>query len=188
MRKLLWIMVALLSTAVCASYSHADSFTYGTLNFTVTSTVPLDLSVFTPTGAFAFDNTTNTLEFFTVSWNGAVFDFAPLFAGVDLAVLGEGGTWSAHGNIAPDTPHGVPPFFTLGEITDGVPEFPPSCGFSCFADGRAGNAGTYTVTEEVSTPEPSSFALILLGLGALLAARREREYFRERRLVSPAVA
>ena len=134
MRKSLCIMVALLCTAVCAPYAHADSITYGTLHFTATATVPLDQSVFTPTGAFAFDNTTNTLEFFTVSWNGAVFDFAPLFTGVDLAVLGEGGTWSAHGNIAPDTPHGVSPFFTLDGITDGVfePASPFPCGFIVF--------------------------------------------------------
>ena len=163
MRKIFWSVLAVLFVGVCTPYAHADSITKGTLNFTVTPflgviTTPTPA----PTGSFVYDNTTNTLASFTVNWDGVVFDFAPLFTGVDPAVLGEGGIWSASGNLGLDTPHGVTSYFGL----DGVYDYSSPC---C---GRARGYGTYTVTEDVTTPEPSSFALSMLGLGALLMLRK----------------
>jgi hypothetical protein len=161
MRRIFWSFLAVLFVGVCTPYAHADSITEGTLNFTVTQVGPFH-GTFIPTGSFVFDNTTNTLAIFTVNWDGAVFDFAPSFIGVDLAVLGEAGTWSAGGNAGVDTPHPATPFFELGGMLGTL--LPPGQ----FTDGGARASGTYTVNEEVRTPEPSSFAHILLGLGALL--------------------
>ncbi len=165
MRKIFWSVLAVLFVGVCAPYAHADSITKGTLNFTVTQVGPFH-GAFTPTGSFLYDNTTNTLTSFTANWDGVVFDFAPLFTGVDLAVLGEGGNWVASGNLGVDTPHPATPYFSL----DGISDLSPCCG--AFTDGGARASGTYTVTEEVTTPDPSSFALLMLGLAALIMVRK----------------
>src|SRR5215472_4363155 len=87
MRKSFWIVLALL--VVCgAPVAHADSFTDGTLHFTVTSGSPA------PTGSFVFDNTTNMYTSFKVDWDGAVFDFGSEFNGSN-AVLENSGSWCA---------------------------------------------------------------------------------------------
>jgi len=69
MRKSLWIIFALILVAIAAPNMRADSFTDGTLNFTVVGGGPA------PTGSFVFDNTTSTFTSFTVSWDGATWDF-----------------------------------------------------------------------------------------------------------------
>ena len=162
------LLLAIASVFCAVTSAHADSFTNGTLNFTVTQVAPFH-GTFTPTGSFVFDDTTNTLTSFTVNWNGVVFDFVPLFTGVDLAVLGEGGNWSAGGNVGVDTPHPSQPFFTF----NGSSDFSPS---GSFTDGGARASGTYTVTEGVATPEPSTLALLVVAFacGAWLQRRETR--------------
>jgi hypothetical protein len=156
--KSLLLAIALVFWAVTSA--HADSITDGTLNFTVTAVGPFH-GTYTPTGSFVFDNTTDTLTSFAVNWNGVVFDFVPLFTGVDLAVLGEGGHWSASGDEGVDTPHPSGPFFSLNGISS-------SSHSGSFREGGARASGTYTV----NTPDPSSFTLTIVGLGALLMVRK----------------
>lgn len=169
MRKFYWSVLALLFVGVCAPYAHADSITQGTLNFTVTAVGPFH-GTFAPTGSFVYDDTTKTFASLTVKWDGVVFDLAPLFTGVALAVLDEGGNWAASGNLGVDTPHPATPYFSL----DGVFDYPTCC--VQFTDGGARASGTYAVT----TPDPSSFALLMLGLGALLMVRKR--YFQHQTL------
>src|SRR5690348_16782764 len=156
---------AFLIFAVGAPLAHA-SLIHGTLNFTVTYGSPA------PTGSYVLNTTTNTWNTFTVDWDGAVYDFAFAlsFPDADAAlirtILAGGGPWCA---LAPlnDTlscgPVPVPGSFSLYGFQS-IPVSPT------FTDLFAGATGTYTVTETtVATPEPGSLAMMLLGLGVLLA-------------------
>lgn len=154
MRKCLSIVPAALFLAVGAPYAHADSITNGSLYFTVTSGSPA------PTATFVYDDTTNTLTSFTVDWDGAVFNFASL---ITLTKLGSSGGWCAAG------PSGLPPCGFSGSFDlngfIGAPEA------DTFTNSYAGAGGGYSVIE-TAVPEPSSIALILLGLGCLATARK----------------
>src|SRR5260370_1013455 len=145
------VAVVCLVFALCfaAPNAHADSFTDGIINFTVTSGSP------TPTGSFVFDNTTNAFTSFTVDWDGAVYDFST--STITLAILGTSGGWCASGLAA-----------TTGSCQGGPFQF---CSFGIFpeaftyTDVFATAEGTYTVTETaVAAPEPSSLALMLAGV------------------------
>jgi hypothetical protein len=169
MRKSLWIILAVLIAAIGAPVAYADSFTDGTITFTVSSGGP------TPTGSFVIDNGTGLFTSFSVSWNGEVYDFAvgllpppPVFITGPFPFVG---TWCGvgpdGGNCMGDTRSGTdfglagPFFVTLG---------PPSTGTALSADAIA--SGSYTVTETTVTPEPSSVALMLAGIGVLLVMRK----------------
>ena len=148
MRKSLWIILAVLIAAIGVPTAHADSITDGTFNFTAGSP--------TPTGSFVWDNTTSTWNSFNIDWNGLVFSFASLIP--DLGALPTTGTYA--GTV-------VEAFlndFFLGQIMQ---------------INRVSNApgntalGTYSVTETVvGTPEPSSVALMLLGVGLVFVMRK----------------
>jgi hypothetical protein len=160
MRKSLWIILAVMVVAISAPNAHADSFTDGTINFTVTSGSP------TPTGSFVFDNTTDTFTSFAVDWDGAVFACASLSCPSNLSANLTGGNWCAAG---PLSSNGVcaGPSFELGFVL-----FFPGPG-TTFTDPAAAANGTFTVTTtSVATPEPSSVALMLLGVGLLFVMRK----------------
>jgi hypothetical protein len=170
MRKSLWIILAVLIVAIGAPVAYADSFTDGTITFTVSSGGP-DAS-----GSFVIDNATGQFTSFLVNWNGNVYDFGvglvpppPVFisgpfpfSGTWCGVGPDGGT--CMGDSSSVTNFGLAgPFF----VTTG----PPSTGTALSADAIA--SGSYTVTETVvPTPEPSSVALMFSGIGVLLVTRK----------------
>ena len=160
------VLCLVFALCLAAPNAVADSIIDGTLNFTVTSGSP------SPTGSFVFDNTTNAFTSFTVDWDGVVYNYAA--EGITLASLGLSGSWCAYaplnfsGICAQESGFlaGFPSFFLAG----GFPRIPE---LFTFSDARAGASGTYTVTETaVATPEPSSLALMLSGVGLLFAMRK----------------
>jgi PEP-CTERM motif len=151
--------VVCLVFAICfaAPTAHADSLTDGTINFTVTSGSPA------PTGFFVFDNTTSTFTSFTVGWDGVIYNFGT--SGITLAELGSSGFWCAAGpvSLSPGCPAEVVRLAILV-----LPEAPDD-----FSGPFPVANGTYTVTETaVATPEPSSLALMLSGVGLVFAMRK----------------
>jgi hypothetical protein len=165
------VIVFALLIAVCPQKAQADTYTYGTLEFTVTSGSP------TPTGSFTLDDTTNTFTSFTVNWDGAAFDFdgvlgsaialsgywcgqASLFS-AGIACVGNDGTFA----FANQLYNGIPVASYIGADPDAL-----YTNISAFA------YGSYTTTETaVPTPEPTSFAFTLSGvvlLGLMLAMRK----------------
>jgi|HubBroStandDraft_4_1064222.scaffolds.fasta_scaffold116133_2 hypothetical protein len=167
MRKSLWIIFALILVAIAAPNVRADSFTDGTLNFTLVGGGPA------PTASFVFDNTTSTFTSFTVRWDGAAWDFAGVATSLGaFPSLPTGPTPSAWMACGPSTtsltcaepPQDLALFFpglavvVLGPLAPGTFLVPDAAAF-----------GGYTVSEvEVATPEPSSVALLLVGIGFLL--------------------
>jgi hypothetical protein len=164
MRRCVSIVVAMWFVAVCAPYAHADSITDGTLYFTVTS------GSLAPIASFVYDDTTSSFTSFTVEWDGAVFNFASLLT---LAKLGTSGGWCAAG------PSGIPPcgFPASFDLNGFIETFEADT----FTNPGAAAGGGYSVIE-TTVPEPSSVALILLGLGGFavvlkrLAAANNRRF------------
>ncbi len=168
------VAVLCLVFALCfaAPNAHADSLTDGTINFTVTSGSP------TPTGSFVFDNTTSTFTSFTVDWDGLVFDFTALAnnlsattiigcasAGVFTFLVNDGCGINDRffsGNFL-GTPGAVFGFGRLSVFSQLVPA-------SGTGDGAVGTFTTQTTT--VATPEPSSLAFMLSGVGLVFAMRK----------------
>jgi hypothetical protein len=151
MRKSFWIMLAVLIAAIGVPTAHADSITNGTFNFTVTSGSP------PPTGSFVWDSTKSTWNLFNIDWDGLVFNFAPLFP--NLGALPTTGTWLGNANVTASEND-----FSIGQI-DAINTTP----LVPFALAE----GTYSVTETVvGAPEPSSVALMLLGVGLVFVMRK----------------
>jgi hypothetical protein len=158
MRKSLWIILAVLLVAIAAPNAYADSFTDGTFSFTVTSGSP------PPTGSFVYDNTTSTWKSFTIDWDGAIFNFAPLIP--DPADVAPTGSWCAEAPVFHASSCTTPATFSLNSLMADPNQF-------SFTDGGALANGTYILTETVvGTPEPSSVALMLLGVGLLFVMRK----------------
>jgi hypothetical protein len=149
MRKSLWIMLAVLIAAIGVPTAHADSITNGTFNFTVTIGSP------PPTGSFVWDSTTSTWNSFSIDWDGLVFNFAPLFP--NLGALPTTGTWRANANVTLE-------IFAIGQTIQSITTPPIPINLA---------QGTYSVTETVvGAPEPSSVALMLLGVGLVFVMRK----------------
>ena len=153
MRKSLWIMLAALLVAIAAPVSRADSFTDYTLSFT--GGIPNPASG----GTVKFDDTTDTYTTFLVDWLGLSFDFS----GSTSANIPITGTWSGcafPGNTGPCG--GTMANLLVGSalvVSSGIPS------------GFAKTEGTYTLTP-VGAPEPSSVALMLLGVGLVFVMRK----------------
>ena len=156
MRKLLWIIVAVMVVAIGAPAAHADSTTDGTLNFTLTS------GTTAPTGSFVFDNGTDTLTSYTLDWDGAEIDATSIFASVPLATLEGSGTWSA---VIIDH---------IASFTITLPGEAPTILAGTTPGPIVTAAGTFSVTAAttLAAPEPSSVALMLLGLGLVFGLRK----------------
>lgn len=160
MRKSLWIIVAVLFVAIAAPNAHADSSTDGTINFTVSSGGPI------PTGSFVFDDTTDTLTSYTVTWDGVLFNLQPLLSSFTLVDLEAAGTWCgvASGATPPDG------CFGPGEMTLSTLSFlVANTGTGVYTINSAVASGSYVVTANTvaPTPEPGSVALMLLGVGVV---------------------
>jgi hypothetical protein len=173
MRKSLWIIFALILVAIAAPNMRADSFTDGTLNFTVVGGGPA------PTGSFVFDNTTSTFTSFTVSWDGATWDFVGVATSLGaFPSIPTGPTpsaWIACGPATTSLTCAEPPqdfaLFFSAPLSTTVVLGPVAPGTFLVPDATA--FGGYTVSEtQLATPEPSSVALLLLGIPFLVAMGR----------------
>ncbi len=182
MRKTLWITLAALFVAIGAPNVRADSYTYRTIDFTVTGgNVPA-----APTGSFIYDNTTNIFTSFEVVWNNSIgFLLADCANGSGQPAINltcEGFSDSQTSFLAlmwcDDATTSTcswfagtgPPDFFSGDallfMANGpweISEFHLS--ICCAGEGAN---GTFTV----STPEPGTFGLMLLGIGLVLLMRK----------------
>lgn len=158
MRETLWIVsVLFLLTTIGAPNAHADSITDGTINFTLSSGSPA------PTGSFQFDNTTNSFTSVDVEWDGGGFLFSPLLGNGVSPEFTSGGIWGAGGPAVTFNQNGPAIFsFAIGPTTNFTSYAQEP--FTDFTDPYASAGGTFTLTP-VATPEPSSVALMLLGVG-----------------------
>ena len=173
MRKSLSIIFVLILVAIAVPNMRADSFTDGTLNFTVGGGGPA------PTGSFVYDNTTSTFTSFTVSWDGAMWDFAGVATSLGAFPSIPTGpalfAWIACGPTTTSLTCSEPPqdfvLFFAAPLSTAVVLGPIGPGTFLVPDAAA--FGGYTVSEsQVATPEPSSVALLLLGIPFLLAMQR----------------
>jgi len=156
--------------AVSGTYAQADSVVDGTFNFIQPSYLHYPL----PTASFVWDSTTSKWKSFTVDWDGAAFNFAPLFP--DLQDVARDGRWCGAG---PD----LKGCFAAGERF-GLQLHAPNLGISpeqpTWTDLEALGYGGYTVKEAGATattavPEPTTLGLMVLGLlGAGFAGRKRR--------------
>jgi hypothetical protein len=167
------LVVLLGFVATMAPRAYADSYTDGTINFTVSSGNPA------PTGSFVYDNTTGQFTSFTTNWDGATFglpfgDFFNAHGG--LADLPTSGYWCGQATFHMGNTFCLPVGgFTFGTVLfNGIP-LPDviAVSNSPFTNISALAYGSYTITEtRVGTPEPGTLCLMLLGLVALIALLR----------------
>lgn len=184
MRKSLWILLAVMVVAFSATNAHADSLTDGTINFTVTSGSP------TPTGSFVFDNTTNSFSSFSVLWAGLVFDLTSSANGLSGATVagcpsagifsylvdnGCGGKsgWEANG-VNMNTGHPEFDFLNMNDNT-----FHLFGRVSSSLNGLVADGTFSTTTTSVTASEPSSVALMLVGVGLVLLLRKRNSRSRQ---------
>jgi PEP-CTERM motif-containing protein len=162
-KALTFLATLLLFAAICTPAVHADTITDGTLTFTVVNSPGP-----TPTGSFVFDNTTSVFTGYTIDWDGVVYDFtsAANIAGFATATYQPSAYCASAPAAAFTCPPALPGAFSLFFFS-----LQPSSG--TFSDPTAFAGGIYTITETVTTtPEPSSVALMLAGIGFLLAIRK----------------
>ncbi len=159
MRRALWIVLAAMIVAMAVPTAHAQVYD-GTFNFVTTFGTPGPTS-----SSFVFDETTNTYSTLTVDWDGAVFDWS----GPDLiSQFPTSGTWCAAGPDEIASCDDRNSTFSFGTVN--------STSFSgSFTDADGMANGTYTTTETLVTPEPSSLGLMLTGIGVLLLLRKLRK-------------
>lgn len=187
MRKSLWI-ITLLFGVIVAPNAHADSVTDYTITFTGTAPIPT-------VGSFEYDNTTQTFNYLTVVWDGVRLDLTSVAnnpyigyggptcigsatrAQASLALLTACGSppelvWTASGSVTSFTvfefyiDYPVSP--SLSADGHGVMEIYPSS--PPFVSEAAAAQGSFT--SSVVTPEPSSVALMITGMGFLLVMRK----------------
>ena len=132
------VMAVLAVSGTCAQ---ADSLVDGTFSFVEDPHVPYPL----PTASFVWDSTTSKWKSFTAHWDGAVFNFAPLFP--DLQAVAPDGRWCGAGP-------GLKGCFAAGGRF-GLQLHPGSLGISpeqpTWTDLTALGYGGYTVKETAAT-------------------------------------
>jgi hypothetical protein len=162
MQKFLWVILTALLVAFGVPAAHADTVTDGTLNFTLISGGPVPTQ-----GSFVFDNSTSLFLSYTVNWNGAVYNFAPQADIVGFTIATE--TTNGFCGVGPLGAPGCTPALP-GSFSLPFDSLQPSAG--TFTDPTVFAFGSFTITETVTTPEPSSVALILATVGFLLVMRK----------------
>ena len=156
MRKTLWIILAVLIVAIGAPSAHADSIYVGT--FTCDSpcaSVPTSPEV-------TFPSAPGPTAPFSVTWDSIVFSNFQLPSG-DLPT--DTYTWGATTSFVG---YGGPIFLINDASNSSDIVVYSSGGLGDFADG----GGTLSFAPLTATPEPSSVALILAGVGFLLVTRK----------------
>ena len=162
MRKSLWIMLAVMFVAVSAPVSHADTVTLDVSGGVSPVQGSCSGSGCTLGGDIVINNTTGTVISIDVTvagaspavgpFNGILFFHASSLTGFD----GSGDILSV--SIAPGTWVG----YTGGAFSGGI--VAPGKDLFSITDG--------VFTPAVAAPEPSSVALMLLGVGLVLLLRR----------------
>ena len=163
------LLLLLLFAAIGAPAAHADSLTLGTLNFTVTGGGPNATS-----GSFVYDNTTSLFTSFNVEWAGTNWDFEPSL--LSLGTVASKGFFDGLPSISAPLPwFGF--WQPVTELTTGFQLNDSSQNIKVgtfFDDVLAGGTYYTTETSATPTPEPSTFGLMLigLGLGAMVVMRK----------------
>lgn len=140
--------------------SRADILTDYTIDLTASSGSP------TPTGLFAFDNSSNTLSSYIITWHGVQFNLTGSLSTLSLTELLAPGTWSA--SASEDSAQFMLVYPTKTAFEDIV--LGPDGFF------RANASGAFLI----ATPEPSALALLGTALAGLFlfrfwASRPDRE-------------
>ena len=171
MRKFKWVAFTVLFLIIGVPNADADSYVDGTINFTVTGgNIPA-----APTGSFIYDNTTKQFTSFDIFWfvpGGEIgFGVTACIGNTGAGqVVCDGFTDSQTLYVAVNTCNSAcgwaggifddDAFFDIGgvQITD---------------LGRASATGLFAFgTFAVSTPEPGTFGLMLLGVGLVFVMRK----------------
>jgi hypothetical protein len=182
MLKTLWITLTVLFVAIGAPNAHADSYTDGTINFTVTA----GNVAAAPTGSFVYDNTTNEFTDLTVHWT--VLGFEIIFP---LTGCANGTGYGASVIVCTRTSDGQTSYQALTSCKVGTTEtctwWASTCFIGCYDDSFRLSSGEWLIAEihldaspyselyavgTFTTPEPSSFGLMLLGIGLVLVMRK----------------
>jgi PEP-CTERM motif len=155
MRKSLWIMLAALLVAIAAPSAHADSFT---ATFSCSGTCVGG----TPTAP----DVTFPAPVIDVTWNGLLFQFHLLYHAPSPQ---DQFSWTGFN----DYDEGRDTLLQYIDITDQTTETTwSSTGYSTFANGKSSQATGALAFAAVATPEPSSYALMLLGVGLVFVLRK----------------
>jgi hypothetical protein len=155
MRKSLWIMLAALLVAVAAPSARADSFT---ATFSCSGTCVGG----TPTAP----DVSFPAPVIDVTWNDLLFQFHLLYhAPSPLDQF----SWTGYN----DYDEGRDTLFQYMEIHDRTTGVTwSSTGYSTFANGKYSKDTGTLAFAAVATPEPSSYALMLLGVGLVFVMRK----------------
>jgi hypothetical protein len=171
-------ILALVLVCLWGRVASADTITTGNLSFICTPSCND-----TPTnGSFAFDNTTNQFLSFTTTWDGMDLVFANTPGNGQRAYLDLIGAspiplsffFICNSENLPTplvfSPCGMANFYVLSEgfaipyLLVGGPTSGSGGNPAFFDDGAA---GVVTATDLVTTPEPATASLLLLGIGAI---------------------
>jgi len=180
MRKCFWIIPAvLLLVAIEAPAAHAD-LVDGTINFTLNPSSEGGGGP-DPTGSFVYDSTTGDLVSISLLWDGEDYsaDFLEIWSGEFVSNLGTSGGFCASADDTDSFDHCGPGSANIFAFL-GPTEMSVGDSANHFTDDKAYAYGGYTVTTVdeggsgggVPSPEPSSLALILVGIVALVGASK----------------
>jgi hypothetical protein len=153
MRKSLWIMLAALLVAIAAPSARADSFT---ATFSCSGTCVGG----TPTAP----DVTFPAPVIDVTWNGLLFQITLLY---DAPSPLDDFTWTGYNDYYRTT---LLQYIDITDLTTGVTW--SSTGIGSFASGKSSQATGALAFAAVATPEPSSYALMLLGVGLVFVLRK----------------
>ena len=157
MRKSLWIMLAVMVVAVCAPNAHADTFTYDFTSTTAAEAGDTGSAEFTESSILT--SATTITSFTSDTFSNLVSLLIAPESGENCSPFGAPGPC-----IAVSTGDGVTSFYYFSSnLTSTGTYDTKSNGFS----------GTLKISEVSTTaPEPSSVALMLLGVGLVFVLRK----------------
>jgi hypothetical protein len=164
MRKSLWITLAVLLVAIGAPIAHADTV------FTVTGSFD-DGAILS--GTATINTTTGLVTAFDLSTTGA-FVSGP-YTTVDPGQGPFNGQYSVSSTLSNSSIDFLFPSGSLvGYAGGSLCSLPLNCPYVSFLTAPSGNfaLASGSLTPQVTTPEPSSVALMLLGVGLVFVMRK----------------